>query len=156
MRIDAAGSDNAAFACDYLGSRSDNYFDVRLHIGIAGLAYCGNTSILDGNIGLRNSPVIENQCVGDDGIDCALTTGTLRLTHAVADDFSASKLHLLAISREVILNLDDEVGIGEAHLVTDRRAKHLRIFGTAHFAGHAGYLNNLGEKSSRWYLRQCS
>src|SRR5262245_17885793 len=153
MRVDAAGSDNAPFACDHLGSGSDNYFDVRLHIGIASLAYCSNTPILNGNIGLRNSPVVENQRVGDDGIDRAPAAGTLRLPHAVADDFPASKLHLLAISREVVLHLDDEVRIGEAHLVPDRRAKHLRIGSTAHSAGHAGYLNNPEEKSSRWYLR---
>src|SRR5262245_5723936 len=156
MRVDPAGSDNAAFACDHLGSRSDNYFDVRLHIGIASLAYCSNTPILNGNIGLRNSPMVENQRVGDDGIDRALTAGTLRLTHAVADDFPASKLHLFAISREVVLHLDGQVGIGEAYLVPDGRTKHLRIGGTAHSVGHAGYLNDPGEKSSRWYLWQCS
>src|SRR5262245_55530374 len=136
MRVDPAGSDNAAFACDHLGSRSDNYFDVRLHIGIASLAYCSNTPIPNGNIGLRNSPVVENQRVGDDGIDRALAAGTLRLTHAVADHFPASELHLLAIDREVLLHLDDEVGIREANPVADRGAKHLRIGVATHRTGH--------------------
>src|SRR5262245_28972584 len=85
MRVDATGGDDATFAGDHLSSRSDNYFDLRLHIGIASLAYCNNTPILDANIGLRNSPMIENQRVGDYGIDRALNPRALRLTHAVAD-----------------------------------------------------------------------
>ncbi len=60
MRVDAAGSDNPTFAGDRLGSRSDDYVDVRLHIGIAGFAYGGNAPVLDADIGLHNSPVIEN------------------------------------------------------------------------------------------------
>src|SRR5258707_6520315 len=97
MRVDAAGGDNPAFAGDRLGSRSDHYVDVRLHIGIAGFAYGGNTPVLDADISLHNSPVIENERVGDDRINRTLAAGKLRLTHAVADDFSASELHLLAI-----------------------------------------------------------
>src|SRR5260370_23300461 len=137
MRVDATGGDNPTFAGDRLGSRSDDYVDVRLHVGIAGFAYGGNTPVLDADIGFDNSPVIENERVGDDRITRALAAGTLRLTHAVADDFPASELHLLAIGREVLLHLDDEVGVREAHLVGDRWAKHLRIGGTAHCARHA-------------------
>jgi hypothetical protein len=66
----------------------------------------------------------------------AVAPGSLRLAHAIADDFAASELHLLAIGREVLLHLYDEIGIGEAHLVADRWAKHLRIGGTAHYMGH--------------------
>jgi hypothetical protein len=69
-------------------------------------------------------------------INSAVAAGTLRLTHAVADDFATSEFDLLAIGREVLLHLDDELGIGEAHLVADRWAKHLRIGGTAHYMGH--------------------
>src|SRR5260370_37617336 len=88
-------------------------------------------------MGLHISPVIENEGVGDDRINGALAAGTWGLTHAIADDFPASELHLLAICREVLLHLDDEVGIREAHLVADRRAKHLRIVGTTHSVGHS-------------------
>ncbi len=87
-------------------------------------------------IGLYDSPVIENQRVGDDRINRALAAGALRLTHAIADDFPAAELHLLAIGREVLFHLDDQVGIREAHLVADCRAKHLRIGGAAHCVGH--------------------
>src|SRR4029077_725679 len=127
MRVDAAGGDNVTFTGDHLGSRSDNDVDVRLHIGIASFACGGTTPVLDADIGLYNSRVIENQRVSDHCINRALAARTLRLTHAVANNFPASELHLLTIDREVLLHLDDEVGIREAHLVADRWAKHLRI-----------------------------
>src|SRR5262249_57512346 len=73
---------------------------------------------------------------GDDGIDCACAAGLLRLTHAVANDFAASELHLLAIDREVLLHLDNKVGVGKAHLVADRGAEHLRICGATHRVRH--------------------
>src|SRR6266404_8199155 len=72
----------------------------------------------------------------------------LRLTHAVADDFSASELHLLAIDSEVLFHFDDEICIRKSHLVADRWAKHLRIGGTLHCVGHV--------RLPRWGLRQCS
>src|ERR1700757_39394 len=136
MRVDAAGGDNLTFAGDRLGARSDDDVDARLHVGIAGFAYGGDAPVLDADIRLHNAPVIENERVGDDRINSAVAAGTLRLTHAVADDFATSEFDLLAIGREVLLHLDDEVGIGEAHLVADRWAKHLRIGGTAHYMGH--------------------
>src|ERR1700747_1618930 len=154
MRVEAAGSDDVAFSRDYLGSRSDNDVYVRLHIGISGFPDGGNTPVLDGNVALHNSPVIKNEGVGDDRIDGALSAGMLRLTHAVADALPASELALLAIGREVLLHLDNEVGIRKAHLVPDRWTKHLPIGGTAHSAGHAGYLTGTEEKSWRCHLRQ--
>src|SRR6516162_1319265 len=136
MRVNATGSNNLTFSGDDLGSRSDNNFDIRLHIGIASFAYGGNATVFDSDIALYYPPVIENKCVGNDRINSAFAAGTLRLTHTVADDFTAAELHLLTIVREVLLHLDDEIGIGEAHLVADRWAKHLRIGGATHGVGH--------------------
>lgn len=42
MRVNATGSNNLTFSGDDLGSRSDNNFDIRLHIGIASFADAGN------------------------------------------------------------------------------------------------------------------
>ena len=52
--------------------------------------------------------------------------GRLALAHAVADHLAAAELDLLAIDRAVLLDLDDEVGVGEPHLVADRRPEHVR------------------------------
>src|SRR5262249_57966930 len=126
-----------AFAGDHLRPRSDNDVDVGLHVGIASLADGGNAPILDGNIGLHNPPVIENERIGDHRINCTFDAGPLRLTHTVTDDFPASKLHLLPVGRKILFHLDDEIGIGKAHLVADRWSEHLRVAGTAHSVGHS-------------------
>src|SRR6266478_6734181 len=136
MHVDAAGRHNLALACDYFGPRSDNDVDVRLHIGIASFAYGGDATVGDADVGLHDSPVIENQRVGDDRINGALAAGALRLAHAVADDFPASELHLLTVGREVLFHLDDHVGIRETYLVADCWAKHLCIGGATHCVGH--------------------
>ena len=51
----------------------------------------------------------------------------LALAHAVADHLAAAELHLLAVDREVALDLDDEVGVGEPHAVAGGRAEHLGV-----------------------------
>ena len=53
----------------------------------------------------------------------------LRLPHAVADHLTATEFHLLAVRGEVLLNLDDEIGIGEADLVAGGRPEHAGVGG---------------------------
>jgi cellulose synthase (UDP-forming) len=56
--------------------------------------------------------------------------------HAVADDLAAAELHLLAIGGEILLDLDDELGIGEPHAVAGGRAEHVGIGGARDLVGH--------------------
>src|SRR5262249_31156931 len=153
VRLDPAGGDDLAFTGDHFGARSDDDVDIRLHIGVAGLADGVDASVPDGDIGFRNSPVIENQRVGDDRIHRALAARALRLTHAVADDFPAAELHLLALGRQFLLYFDAEIGICEANFVADRRAEHLRIGGAAHGVGHADYLGAPGSAPMTAWLK---
>ena len=55
----------------------------------------------------------------------------LALAHAVADRLAAAELHLLAVAagaqRVVVLDLDDQLGVGQADPVADGRAEHLGI-----------------------------
>ena len=46
--------------------------DARLDVGIAGLADRGDAAVLDADIGLDDAPVVDDQRVGDDGVDRAL------------------------------------------------------------------------------------
>ncbi len=80
--------------------------------------------------------VIDDQRIGDDRVDGALGARDLALAHAVADHLAAAELHLLAIGGEVALDLDDQVGVGEAHLVAGGRAEHLGIGGAGNAGGH--------------------
>src|SRR5258708_7536890 len=140
MHVDTAGRHNLTFARDHLGSRPDNDVDVRLHVRITGFPDSGNQPVLDADIGLNDPPVIENQRVSDHRIERALAAGTLRLAHAIPDHFPASELHLLAIASEILLHLDDELGIREAHLVAYRRTEHLRVRSATHGVWHSRFL----------------
>src|SRR4030067_836762 len=84
MRVDRAGGDNQPLAGDRFAAGADADIDARRHVGIAGLADAGDASVLDADIGLDDSPVVENQCIGDDGVD-NLFRNPLALAHAIAD-----------------------------------------------------------------------
>ena len=70
--VEAAGGEDFALAGDDFGAGADDDGDARLNIGIAGLADGGNISVLDADIGFDDAPVIENERIGDDGVDGAL------------------------------------------------------------------------------------
>jgi hypothetical protein len=74
--------------------------------------------------------MVEDQRIGDDGVDGALFAGELALAHAVADHLAAPELHLLAIRGEILLDLDHEIGVGKAHAVTGGGTEHAGIDGT--------------------------
>ena len=65
--------------------------------------------------------------VGDDGVDGAARVGRLRLPHAVADHLAAAEFHLFAVSGEILLDLDDEFGVGEADPVAGRGTEHFGV-----------------------------
>jgi hypothetical protein len=135
--IDAARRDNLSLAGDRFRPRSDDNIYIRLYIRISCLADRRNMTIFNADICFYDSPVVEDQRVGNDGINRSLRSGPLRLAHAVAHNLPAPELHLLAIDREVLFYLDDQVGIGETHLVANSRAKHLRVRGAIHCVGHS-------------------
>src|SRR4051812_17628695 len=105
VTVEAARGEDPALTCDDVGARADDDRHVRLDVRIPRLANRVDFSVLDSNVALHDAPVIENDGVGDDGIDSALPAGDLRLTHAVADHLAATELHLLAVRGEVFLNL---------------------------------------------------
>ena len=127
MRVEAAGGEDLAFAGDHLGAGADDDGDAGLNVGIAGLADGENISVLDADVGFDDAPVIEDQRVGDDGIDRALFVGDLALAHAVADHLAAAEFHFLAVAAKVLFHLDDEVGVGKPHAVAGRRSEHVGI-----------------------------
>ena len=67
--VDPAGGDDAALARDRLGARPDDDVDVRLHVRVAGLADADDAAVADADVGLDDAPVVEDQRVGDDGVD---------------------------------------------------------------------------------------
>ena len=72
MRVDAPGGQDLAFAGDHLGAGPDDDVDARLDVRIAGLADLGDPAVGDRDVGLDDAPVVDDQRVGDDGVDRAL------------------------------------------------------------------------------------
>ncbi len=125
--IEAAGGEDLSLASNNFSPRADDDGHARLNIRIAGLADGGNAAVLQTDIGLHDAPVVEDQCIGDDGVDRALLVGDLALPHAVADHLAAAELHLLPVGGEILFHLDDEVGVGQPNAVAGGRAEHAGI-----------------------------
>ena len=125
--VEAAGGEDLAFARDHFGPGPDDDGDAGLDVRIAGLADRRDQSVLQADVGLHDPPMIEDDGVGDDGVDRAARVGRLRLPHAVADHLAAAELHLFAVSGEILLDLDDELRVGEADPVAGRGAEHFGV-----------------------------
>ena len=65
VRVDSARGHDHAFAGDDFGARPDHDRDSGLDVGVACLADGGNAAALDGDVGLDDTPVIDDQRVGD-------------------------------------------------------------------------------------------
>ena len=51
----------------------------------------------------------------------------LVMPHAVADHLAAAELHLLAVGREILFDLDNQVRVSEPDAVTGGGAEHVDI-----------------------------
>jgi len=127
MGVDAAGSQDLAFAGNDFGARPDDDVDTGLGVRVAGLADCGDAPVVQADIGLVDAGMVKDDHIGDDGVQRALGARKLALAHAVADNLAAPELHLLAIDGEVLLHLDEKIGVGKPDLVAGRGAEHLRV-----------------------------
>ena len=130
VSVEAAGGEYLALAGNDFSARADDSGDVRLNVGITGLADGEDVAVLDADIGFHNSPMVENERISDDRVDRALSVGDLTLAHAIADHLAATELHLLAVNGEIFLDLDNEIGIGEPDTVSGRWTEHIGIDGT--------------------------
>ena len=135
--LEAARGDDLAFACDHFGAGADDDVDAGLDVRVACFADARDTAAGDADIGFDDAPVVEDQRVGDHSVDGTLRTRGLRLTHAVADDLAAAEFHFLAVDREILLDLDDQLGIGKPHLVADGRAEHVGIGSAGNLLRHS-------------------
>src|SRR5271169_1556051 len=138
VRVDAAGGDDAALSGDRFGPWADHDVHAGLDVGVAGFADPADAAVADADIGFDDSPMIEDHGIGDDCVDRALRARRLPLPHAVADDLTATELHLLTVDRAVALDLDDELGIGQAQPIAGRWPEHGGISGARDLCRHGG------------------
>ena len=95
----------------------------------------------DPNIRLDN-PMhgINDGGIGQDDIQAVRIRSQGTLSHAVPDDLASSKLDLIPIAailgNQVTFNLKEQVGIGQAHLVTHGWAVHFSVLPAADLKTH--------------------
>ena len=126
VRIDRACGHDQPLPGDHFAAGAERNVDARLDVGIARLADRSDAPVLDADIRLDDTPVIENHGVGDDRVD-HLCRDALSLAHAVADDLAAAELDLLTVDRVIALDFDPQLGVAQTHPITGGRAVHLRI-----------------------------
>ncbi len=141
--VEAAGGEDLALAGDHFGARPDDDGHARLDVRVARLADRMDEPVLDPDVGLHDPPVVEDDGVGDDGVDRASRARGLRLAHAVADHLAAAELHLLAVGGEILLDLDHELGVGEADAIARGRAEHVGVGGAGEGGGGGGHVHAL-------------
>jgi hypothetical protein len=126
---------------DDLGARADDDVHAGLGVGVAGLADGHDAPALQADVGLDDAPVVDDQRVGQHRVHGAFSARLLALRHAVADGLAAAELDLFAVAAGaqgvVVLDFDDQVGVGQANPVADGGAEHLGI-GAFSDGGH-GY-----------------
>src|SRR5690606_22817651 len=119
------------------GGSADGNGHVRLDVRVARLANGRDTPVLDADVGLDDAPVIDDQGIGDQRVD-HLGGQQLALAHAVTNDLATAELHFFAIGGEVLLDLDPQLGVGQANLVADGGAEHVCVGLSAYL--HLSYL----------------
>ena len=103
--------------------------DARLGQRIAGLADGHDPSFANADVALDDPPVVDDHRVGDDQV---AVLGTHRLVERalslpVPDRFAAAEDRLFAVVRVIVLDLDDQLRVGQPDAVADRRAVFLRV-----------------------------
>ena len=136
MAVKATSGQYFTFACNNFGSGTNNYIDIGLSVGVSSLANRRDTASAQGNISLIDPCMIQDQSIGNNRIDGPCGAGDLRLAHAITDHFATPELNLFSIGRQIFFNLDKQVCISQADLITRCRAIHARIVMTIKINGH--------------------
>jgi hypothetical protein len=62
--------------------------------------------------------------------------GVAVLPHAVADDLAAAEGHFVAVAGVVLLDLQEEIGVRQAHGVALRRSVQVGVLTPGHLEAH--------------------
>lgn len=126
MRVHATRRDDLALARDDVRAAADDHalghavHDVR----VARLADARYDARLDADVGLVDARVVDDEGVGDDEVEAVGVGAPAHLPHALAQRLAAPELALVAVRRQVPLDLDPEVRGAQAHPVARRGAEH--------------------------------
>ena len=136
VRIDPAGGDDFSFTGDDFRSSTDDHSwrHSTHHIRIAGFADSRDSSVAYSDICFIDSAVVHDHRIRNHQIENAVSPDCgRRLSHAVANHFAAAEFGLLAGSCEVLLNFDEQVGVGEPDAVAGGRSVQVGVLAAWNF-----------------------
>ena len=95
--VNATSGHDHAFATDDFGARANDDVNAGLGVWVACFADGCNAIAFEANVGFHNAPVVNDEGIGEYAIHGAFCVGALRLRHAIANGFAATKLHFFAV-----------------------------------------------------------
>src|SRR5258708_38908271 len=134
MGINPARSHNHVFAGNDFSTRPDDDRYPRLNIRISGFSNSRNPAVLYPDVSFNDSGMVNDDSIRNDGVSRVLR-GPLRLAHPISNYFATAKLDLFPVNGEVLLNLNNEIGIGQPDSVSHGRAEHFRVCLSGDFHG---------------------
>ena len=126
-RVDAAGGADHPLAGDDLGARADDQarIDAGLDQRVARLADGDDPAVADADVALDDAPAVEDDGVGDDQVEVRrarrLQSAAWPMPSRI--DLAAAEDDLLAEDGEVLLDLDEQFGVGQADAVARRSGR---------------------------------
>ena len=90
-------------------------------VGVARLADRDDAAVTNADVGLDDSPVVDDHRAGDDGVGCTVGAGGAALPHRLAQHLAAAEHRLVACQSRaaaaVLGDLDEQVGVGQPDAV---------------------------------------
>lgn len=145
VRVDRSGREQLPVARDDLGLRTDHQVGVdTVHgVRVPGLADADDPAVPDADVGLDDAPVVDDDGPGDDGVGRALGAGGAGLAHRLPDHLATAEHRLVArvsgAARAVLLDLDEQVGVGEPDAVAGGGSEQVGVHGSLEVR-HRGHL----------------
>ena len=95
--------------------------------GLPGLADADDAPVAHADVGLDDTPVVEDHRAGDHEVGRALGARRRRLAHRLADHLAAAEHRFVAAGAVIDLHLDEQVGVGQPDAVARGRAVQPRV-----------------------------
>src|SRR5262250_2448489 len=130
VRVEPARGDDLALARDHLGRGAHDHVvgNAGHQIGVAGLADGDDPPVADADVGLHDAPVVDDDRVRDHQVERARRArGAHGLAHPVPEHLAAAELGFLARGREIALDANEKLRVGQPHAVARRGAVEIGV-----------------------------
>lgn len=126
MAVKAAISYDLLLSSNNIGVGADDHVRINTihNIRVASFADTYDNAILDTDISLIDTSVVNDQSVGENQVQAVDIRTSRGLTHAITNTFSATKGTLITILSKVFLDLDPQISSTQTDKVAGGGTKH--------------------------------